>query len=427
MQACDAVSIGLGFEASQLTPGNASSAPMLVECCVPGTELQDCNPQCGDGRVNGDELCDSAIAARDKGACPSSCTSSDPCTPQVLTGSACHIKCTTMPITAVGPKDSCCPKGANGAHDADCASVCGNDVVEPNETCDPPGSCPSCQSNDKCYKYAPTGSAATCDLHCNRTRISECKGGDGCCANGCNNTNDSDCSPTCGNGVIEGNETCENNTDKPCPTTCDDGMACTEDTAIGSADACNADCTHTDITTPKNDDGCCPSGANANNDNDCKAVCGNKTTEPGEECDDGNDTAGDGCDHCKKESAEQVCTSRFTIGSAACTSCNCSKCPDQLQACYAAANSDDAKACSDMVACELANQCNGIDCYCGSANVQVCVLLANGPCRTQMEKASKSTKANDVFDRVSDAKYPSGLASALVTCMSSNCDSDCSP
>ena len=33
--------------------------------------------------------------------------------------------------------------------------------------------------------------------------------GDGCCAPGCNATNDSDCTPICGNGVVEAGETCD--------------------------------------------------------------------------------------------------------------------------------------------------------------------------------------------------------------------------
>jgi cysteine-rich repeat protein len=50
---------------------------------------------------------------------------------------------------------------------------------------------------------------------------------------------------------------------------------------------------------PKNGDGCCPAGANANNDNDCQPVCGNKVVEGTEQCDDGNTDPNDGCDMCK--------------------------------------------------------------------------------------------------------------------------------
>jgi cysteine-rich repeat protein len=43
-------------------------------------------------------------------------------------------------------------------------------------------------------------------------------------------------------------------------------------------------------------DGCCFSGCNAVNDDDCQPVCGNNITEPGEVCDDGNTLNGDNCD-----------------------------------------------------------------------------------------------------------------------------------
>src|SRR5262249_33963381 len=75
---------------------------------------------------------------------------------------------------------------------------------------------------------------------------------------------------------------------------------CTTDSLVGSA--CTARCTHAPITTPANNDGCCPRGANANNDNDCAPVCGNGVVESGEQCDDGNTTDGDGCSHdCQTE------------------------------------------------------------------------------------------------------------------------------
>src|SRR5512143_1802180 len=45
-----------------------------------------------------------------------------------------------------------------------------------------------------------------------------------------------------------------------------------------------------DVFNPncQNGNGVCGMGCNANNDDDCKPVCGNNVTEPGEVCDDGN-------------------------------------------------------------------------------------------------------------------------------------------
>lgn len=62
-------------------------------------------------------------------------------------------------------------------------------------------------------------------------------------------------------------------------------MACTKDSKLGSPDKCNVSCANTPIAQPINSDGCCPEGADAVNDNDCKPSCGNGVTEPPEICD----------------------------------------------------------------------------------------------------------------------------------------------
>jgi uncharacterized protein (TIGR03382 family) len=45
------------------------------------------------------------------------------------------------------------------------------------------------------------GSAGTCDAACVAQPITECVSGDGCCADGCDESNDSDCA---GNNVTGG-------------------------------------------------------------------------------------------------------------------------------------------------------------------------------------------------------------------------------
>jgi hypothetical protein len=105
--------------------------------------------------------------------------------------------------------------------------------------------------------------------------ITSCASGDGCCPAGCNHTNDSDCSATCGNGTVEAGEICDGN----CPSSCDDANACTVDTLTGSALTCSAQCTHQAISQCKNADGCCPAGCNNTNDSDCTG-----TTPIGGEC-----------------------------------------------------------------------------------------------------------------------------------------------
>jgi uncharacterized protein (TIGR03382 family) len=75
------------------------------------------------------------------------------------------------------------------------ANACNNNVVDPGETCDPPGSCPTtcAASGDACAPNELTGDAATCTAACAVRPISACTPGDGCCAVGCTAATDSDC------------------------------------------------------------------------------------------------------------------------------------------------------------------------------------------------------------------------------------------
>jgi hypothetical protein len=251
---CDAISFGLGFEAAQLTPGPAEKATPLVECCAPGVAIEDCNVRCGDGRVNGKEKCDTAIAAGEPGACPKACPAINACTPSVLMGDGCDARCLPQPITQVGAKDDCCPASANANVDPDCSITCGNGALEKGETCDPPEACPACKSEDKCLAVETTGAAATCTLACAFSPISSCVSGDGCCPRDCQTRDDQDCSSTCGNGTVDANETCDGST--ACPETCDDNDPCTLDFRTGSTDHCNVRCSHIPITAPSSGDQC---------------------------------------------------------------------------------------------------------------------------------------------------------------------------
>jgi uncharacterized protein (TIGR03382 family) len=73
------------------------------------------------------------------------------------------------------------------------AASCNNGVVDPGETCD--GNCPtSCAATtDACMPQVVTGAAATCNAACVVQPITQCVNGDGCCAPGCTEANDSDC------------------------------------------------------------------------------------------------------------------------------------------------------------------------------------------------------------------------------------------
>ena len=422
---CDAISAGVGFDAAQLTPGPEEKATPLVECCAPGVAIEDCNPSCGDGRVNGKEKCDMAIPDGKPGACPKSCAAVDACTPAALSGVGCDATCVAQPITQVGAKDGCCPRGADATVDPDCAAVCGNGVLESGETCDPKDGCPSCKSEDQCLVFTSKGDAASCSVSCSFSAVTSCRSGDGCCPSGCDADNDDDCSTTCNNGTLDAHETCDGPVS--CPESCDDKNPCTVDVKTGSASHCSVRCTHIPITAAISGDQCCPKGASRNTDNDCAADCGNRIVEAGESCDDGNKNAGDGCTpDCKSENAIEACLAN--IGQTKrpeCARCNCEKCGAESMACYGAPEMD-AKLCADVIQCGLDKGCSSNACYCGSATIAACTLgRADGPCRVEVENASRSTTVNEIITRAEDTAYPIGRANKLSACASMNCKSEC--
>ena len=130
-------------------------------------------------------------------------------------------------------------------------SSCGDGLLAPSEKCDPAigagdvGACPtSCAGpTGGCATSTLVGDAESCTAQC-VTVDAACAGGDGCCAPQCDATSDSDCTNTCGDGVVEGSEACDGN----CPRGCDDGDACTVDGSTGSAATCSLVCTHAPVT-----------------------------------------------------------------------------------------------------------------------------------------------------------------------------------
>jgi cysteine-rich repeat protein len=206
-------------------------------CCSAGCNILSdsyCPPTCGDGIVSPpDETCDNAILAGQSGACPANCDDGENCTKDSATGSIekCNITCSHETIINCISGDGCCPKGCTIANDDDCTAKCGDGVLTPPETCDyaihagEAGACPAdCNDGNACTTDSMAGSAAKCNVTCHHQTILKCQSGDGCCAAGCNNNNDSECSPVCGNGVVEAGEQC------------DDGNR------VGG-DACSAKCT----------------------------------------------------------------------------------------------------------------------------------------------------------------------------------------
>lgn len=79
-----------------------------------------------------------------------------------------------------------------------------------------------------------------------------CIAGDACCPTNCNATNDTDCTPKCGNNIVEMGEICDGN----CPACPAESLTCfTQQT--GSAATCDVTC-HVPKQTCSTGDTCCP-------------------------------------------------------------------------------------------------------------------------------------------------------------------------
>lgn len=123
-------------------------------------------PECGDGTVEGSELCDTAIASNTTGACPTSCSDSN-CYDYRLDGAGtCHAKCVAFPVTSCLAGDSCCPETCTFMNDSDCPTdllPCSSDNnCTSDHYCDLDRAVPACKVGCR------IGVASTCDgtHHC---------------------------------------------------------------------------------------------------------------------------------------------------------------------------------------------------------------------------------------------------------------------
>ena len=265
---------------------------------------------CGDGVLDEGEACDTAIADGEEGACPSTCADEDVCTTDGVSGTGCSATCTNAPITEPSTGDGCCPAGALPVNDRDCTGDCGNGTLDAGEGCDlgipagTPGACPATCDDAIACTSDTMENAGTCMARCVYADIEAPAAGDGCCPDGANSTTDSDCSASCGDGVVDPAETCDSGiavgSPGACPRTCDDGDICTIN-RLRSAGTCNAACDFGPVP-PTSGDGCCAPGVGSRADSDCTTECGDGALDLGETCDDGNLVSGDGCDaNCQSE------------------------------------------------------------------------------------------------------------------------------
>ncbi len=379
--------------------------------------------RCGDGKVSGNERCDTAIGRAGVGACPTECAlGTDPCRPERLRGDDCDARCEAAPITARVSGDKCCPRGATVSEDSDCGPGCGNGALDANETCDPPSSCPLCPVSTACLRVEGVGDANACTFQCKTTEITECRSDDACCPGGCNTHNDNDCSASCGNGVIDPGETCEKSSEPLCPAACDDMNPCTIDMRTGSDDNCNVACTHVAITMPLAGDTCCPAGATSLTDADCPAACGNGVIEGDEDCDDGNTNSGDGCDlHCALESGPLACT-MLRGDNLLCAACLCERCQ---AGCFIRNSARETMECNAIAACIRETGCSNLQCYCGENLVDCVSGTANGPCKDVIDANASSTNVVQIVAELGNEDRAAGRALRVATCERSQCVREC--
>lgn len=270
-----------GQSQSAAGSSGASSAPER-------TPVDDC----GNGRLDDGERCDTAIASGKPGACPTSCTLTDPCQTVTLQGSRCTAEC-KFSARACANADKCCPAQCTPQNDDDCAPSCGDGILQADrgETCDngpnAPASarCPTeadCEDGDACTIGVLQGSAAGCDAICKQVPITARHGDDGCCPAGANALVDSDCQPACGNGVKEASEACDGSTgcDVGCRLTLSSSqIQCMDELADDACDQC--ECQHCSAEMLR-----CSDSGNTTRDAACTAVedCATKYDCAGEDC-----------------------------------------------------------------------------------------------------------------------------------------------
>jgi hypothetical protein len=221
--------------------------------------------------------------------------------------------------------------GADGGTDAGTSPRCGNGRVDPGETCDiaiapgDPGACPPANCDDGVPCTLDKASGSGCTLTCSHSIGNYNL--PGCCEPGATHATDPDCSPTCGNRIVDPGETCDTGIAAglpgACPTSseCTSTDPCTVTELVGPA-TCQAICMHYQWTILQGGDGCCPAGATYATDTDCPQSCGDGVLGPGENCDVGIPPPAPGsCPTSCRDPDAGTCQTSFLTGTGCTVSC----------------------------------------------------------------------------------------------------------
>jgi cysteine-rich repeat protein len=287
---------------------------------------------CGDGVVDLGEACDrGALNGTEGVGCTATCTPAcvDPAT-DCEAAPACQVAvCTTDHVCVYGADAS--QDGTSCGTDQVCSNggcvsegECGNGIREGTEACDfgehggPDSGC-----NDDCTFSCTTSTACDDGNPCNGEEICgvvTVNGNDGqkcvlgtppdagtACGTDMVCISETCVAGTCGDGFVTGAEECDDANATPgdgCENNCMYSCVSTDATRDCSpADPCAGPSTCDDTThtcsprTPLADNTLCGSGGYCKAGVCTQPVCPNGVVEPGETCDDGNMTNGDGCDN----------------------------------------------------------------------------------------------------------------------------------
>jgi hypothetical protein len=310
--------------------------------------------------------------------------------------------------------------------------ACGNAHLDARERCDiaiprgEQGACPDgCNAQDGCFAQELLGQR--CGARCEPVEITESVPGDGCCPKGATPASDSDCSGTCGNGVIEASETCDPPGSCARPETCVPSKVCMAAQLTGAAETCSARCQEQPITSCVSGDGCCPRGCDAREDGDLDCPIVTETTptvpttgEAGSSAPTGPATVCMNGQQCTEEQLANECSMVHTGGR--CHSCDCTYCAAEVASCESI--TADTRGCSRLVECALQNHCQGFGCLCGDS-LSTCQSRPAGPCLREIRELAGTREFYGILLNVNTPGTPLALAMGMLQCRADHCAETC--